>query len=65
MVHLNHVDRPGSDVDWYVLGLENILNMKTQYIDTIKKKVTKFQEHLKEEDELSKKFQARKIGLLK
>ena len=38
--------------------------MKTQYIDSIKKKVSRFQEHLREEDELSKKFQERKIGLL-
>ena len=65
MVHLNHVDRPGSDVDAYVMGLENILQMKTQYIDTIKKKVKRFQDHLKEEDELSKRFQERKVGLLR
>jgi len=65
MVHLNHVDRPGSDVDAYVMGLENILQMKTQYIDTIKNKVKRFQDHLKEEDELSKRFQERKVGLLR
>lgn len=33
MVYINHVDRPGSDVDAYVAGLEHILNLKTQYIE--------------------------------
>ena len=28
MVHLNNVDRPGSDVDAYVNGLDRILRMK-------------------------------------
>merc|ERR1719265_644534 len=30
MSHLNNVDRPGSDVDAYVAGLDRILRMKTQ-----------------------------------
>lgn len=28
MVHLNNVDRPGSDVDAYVNGLDRILRLK-------------------------------------
>ena len=62
MVHLNHVDRPGSDVDAYVMGLDNILHLKMQYIQDIRQKVVRFQEHLREEDELSKTFQERKQG---
>lgn len=63
MVYINHVDRPGSDVDAYVAGLDHILNLKTQYVDEIRKKVNRFQDHLREEDALSKKFQERKISL--
>eukprot|EP00392_Amoebophrya_sp_AT5.2_P007941 g7960.t1 len=65
MVYINHVDRPGSDVDAYVAGLEHILNLKTQYIEVedIRSKVQRFQEHLREEDALSKKFQERKMHL--
>ncbi|CAD7946962.1 unnamed protein product [Amoebophrya sp. A120] len=63
MVYINQVDRPGSDVDAYVAGLEHILALKTQYVEEIRSKVTRFQEHLREEDSLSKKFQERKNGL--
>jgi len=63
MVLINSVDRPGSDVDAYVAGLDHILNLKTTYVDDIKKKVSRFQEHLREEDVLSKKFQQRKMGI--
>lgn len=33
MVFINHVDRPGSDVDAYVAGLDRILNEKTQHVE--------------------------------
>ena len=62
MVHLNHVDRPGSDVDAYVMGLDTILDQKQHFISKIRQKVTRFQTHLREEDELSRCFLERKIG---
>jgi len=57
MVHLNSVDRPGSDVDAYVAGLDRILRMKAEYINDIRGRVDVFKEHLKQEDTLSRKFQ--------
>jgi len=58
MVHLNNVDRPGSDVDAYVTGLDRILRLKAQYIGDIRGRVDLFKDHLQQEDSLSRKFQS-------
>jgi len=58
MVHLNNVDRPGSDVDSYVAGLDRILRLKAEYIGEIRGRVDLFKEHLQQEDTLSRKFQS-------
>lgn len=58
MVHLNNVDRPGSDVDAYVAGLDRILRLKAQYTGDIRQRVDLFKEHLQQEDTLSRKFQS-------
>merc|ERR1712039_813593 len=58
MVHLNNVDRPGSDVDAYVAGLDRILELKAQHIGDVKRRLDLFKEHLTQEDTLSKKFQS-------
>merc|ERR550537_204550 len=58
MQHLNNVDRPGSDVDAYVAGLDRILRMKAQYIEDIRGRVDIFKDHLQQEDTLSRKFQS-------
>eukprot|EP00747_Dinoflagellata_sp_TGD_P108419 gnl/TRDRNA2_/TRDRNA2_170404_c0_seq1.p1 gnl/TRDRNA2_/TRDRNA2_170404_c0~~gnl/TRDRNA2_/TRDRNA2_170404_c0_seq1.p1 ORF type:complete len:684 (-),score=133.09 gnl/TRDRNA2_/TRDRNA2_170404_c0_seq1:92-2143(-) len=58
MVHLNNVDRPGSDVDAYVAGLDRILRLKANYIEDIRRRVDQFKEHLQQEDALSRKFQS-------
>lgn len=58
MVHLNNVDRPGSDVDAYVAGLDRILRLKAEYTDDIRQRVDLFKEHLQQEDTLSRKFQS-------
>jgi len=58
MVHLNNVDRPGSDVDAYVAGLDRILHMKAQYIGEVRSRVDLFKDHLQQEDALSRKFQS-------
>jgi kinesin family protein 2/24 len=57
MVHLNSVDRPGSDVDAYVNGIDRILRLKATYIGDIRQRVDLFKEHLQQEDSLSRKFQ--------
>lgn len=57
MVHLNSVDRPGSDVDAYVAGIDKILKQKATYIGDIRGRVDLFKEHLQQEDTLSRKFQ--------
>jgi len=57
MVHLNSVDRPGSDVDAYVAGIDRILRLKAQYISEIQGRVDLFKDHLQQEDSLSRKFQ--------
>merc|ERR1712136_543649 len=57
MVHLNNVDRPGSDVDAYVAGLDKILKQKAQYISDIRGRVDSFKDHLQQEDSLSRRFQ--------
>lgn len=58
MRHLNDVDRPGSDVEAYVAGLDRILKLKADYIGGIRERVDTFKEHLHQEDTLSKKFQS-------
>jgi len=58
MVHLNNVDRPGSDVDAYVAGLDRILQLKAEYIGDIRGRVDLFKEHLQQEDALSRRFQS-------
>jgi len=57
MLHLNNVDRPGSDVDAYVAGLDRILGLKAEYIGGIRNRLDTFKEHLTQEDTLSKRFQ--------
>lgn len=57
MVHLSNVDRPGSDVDAYVSGLDRILRLKAEYISDIRGRVNLFKDHLQQEDSLSRKFQ--------
>lgn len=58
MMHLTNVDRPGSDVDAYVTGLDRILRLKDEYIGEIRQRVDLFKDHLQQEDALSRKFQS-------
>jgi len=57
MVFLNNVDRPGSDVDAYVAGLDRLLQLKAQFINDIRQRLDIFKDHLHQEDSLSRKFQ--------
>ncbi len=53
---LNNVSCPGSDIETYVKGLDTILQNKYDIISSLKDKLSSFQRHLKQEAELSKKF---------
>eukprot|EP00971_Amphidinium_carterae_P126755 2511302-Amphidinium_carterae.1 len=57
MVHLNNVDRPGSDVDAYVAALDKSLQLKAQFMNDIRQRLDIFKDHLSQEDALSRKFQ--------
>lgn len=55
---LNEVDKPGSDVERYVDGLEEILNFEMKKIMDLKNNVDKFKGFLKREATLSMQFYA-------
>jgi len=56
MILLHDVDRPASDIDEYVENLDGILAHKLDLIVTLRSRLTKFREHLREEELLSKKI---------
>eukprot|EP01017_Pseudomicrothorax_dubius_P047285 TRINITY_DN846_c0_g5_i3.p1 TRINITY_DN846_c0_g5~~TRINITY_DN846_c0_g5_i3.p1 ORF type:complete len:688 (+),score=192.66 TRINITY_DN846_c0_g5_i3:94-2157(+) len=56
MLLLHEVDKPGSDVDEYVENLDAILLHKLELIQGVRNRLQGFRSHLKEEEELSKKF---------
>ena len=60
MVLLHDVDKPASDIDEYVDSLDAILAHKLELITVLKARLTKFREHLREEELLSKKFYEQK-----
>jgi hypothetical protein len=56
MLLLNHIDKPGSDVDEYVDNLDAILAHKMDIIMLLRNRIGTFKEHLKEEELMTKKF---------
>ena len=60
MMLLHGVDKPGSDVDNYVDNLDGLLGNKINLIQTLRKKLQVFKQHLVEEEALSKKFYEKK-----
>lgn len=60
MMLLHEVDKPGSDVDNYVDNLDSLLGNKINLIQTLRKKLQVFKQHLAEEEALSKKFYEKK-----
>lgn len=56
MLLLHEVDKPASDIDEYVDSLDSILVHKLELINSLRNRMQKFREHLKEEELLSKKF---------
>ena len=56
MMLLHEVDKPASDIDEYVDSLDSILLHKLELINSLRSRMQRFREHLKEEELLSKKF---------
>ncbi|CAK90089.1 unnamed protein product (macronuclear) [Paramecium tetraurelia] len=56
MMLLHNIDKPGSDVDEYVKGLEQILLTKIDEIQTLQSQLSTFKSHLSEEETLQKQF---------
>lgn len=53
---LGDVDRPGSDIDEYIFGLEGILGTQLDFIKDLKNRLTSFKGHIQQEQILSKWF---------
>ncbi len=60
MMLLHEVDKPGSDVDYYVEHLDGVLAGKVNMINNLRNKLKIFKQHLIEEEILSKKFYEKK-----
>jgi len=56
MLILNEVEKPASDIDDYVANLENMINYKIDIMNALKTKLLRLKGHLKEEENISKKF---------
>lgn len=59
---LHEVEQPGSAIDAYVTNLDCILVRKIQAISTLRNKLAVFQQHLREEEILSKSFARKQQG---
>eukprot|EP00831_Metopus_contortus_P011921 TRINITY_DN14781_c0_g1_i2.p2 TRINITY_DN14781_c0_g1~~TRINITY_DN14781_c0_g1_i2.p2 ORF type:complete len:116 (-),score=30.32 TRINITY_DN14781_c0_g1_i2:101-448(-) len=53
---LQEVSKPGSDIDEYVKGLNAILEHKMDIISVLRSRLLGFYYHLKQEEDLSRKF---------
>ena len=54
---LNEVDKPGSDVEQYVKGLDRVLLKKMQIISDVRERMLNFYSHLKTEEHMSKLYE--------
>jgi kinesin family protein 2/24 len=53
---INEVDRPGSDINQYVISLDKQLADKIDKINTVRNRLQKFHVLLKDEEALAQKF---------
>mgnify|MGYP001600780806 CR=1 FL=1 len=60
MILLSKVDSPGSDVDSYVESLKKLLELKLKSIGSLKDRLDKFSNYLREEEQLSAVFYTKK-----
>ena len=56
MMILHEVDKPGSNVEEYISSLDSLLFGNMDMIKCLRKQLLTFSKHLKEEEQLSKKF---------
>ena len=56
MAYLQEVSRQGADIESYVNCLEELMKKKMESIRSLKDKLRAFKSHLKQEQDLSKKF---------
>ena len=54
---MNEVDKPGSDVEVYVKGLDRVLLKKMQIISDVRERMLNFYSHLKTEEHMSKLYE--------
>ena len=57
MHELTVVDRPGSSVDKYIRNVDGILGKFDRHVSSLRSRLTTFKQHIKEEEDLSKRFQ--------
>ena len=57
MTLLNEVDKPGSDVEVYIRGLDRVLLKKMQIISDLREKMLNFYSHLKTEESMSRLYE--------
>ena len=60
---LNDVDKPGSDVDNYVRKLDSVLSFKEEMIGKIREKLRNFNDHLRQEEEITLMFEKNKASM--
>ena len=53
---INEVDKPGSDIENYVVNLDKVFLEKVKKINDIRQRLKKFRIMLKDEEALSAKF---------
>ena len=54
---MNEVDKPGSDVEVYVKGLDKVLLKKIKIITDLREKLLNFYSHLKTEEHMSRLYE--------
>ena len=57
MTLLNEGDKPGSDVEVYIRGLDRVLLKKMQIISDLREKMLNFYSHLKTEESMSRLYE--------
>jgi len=57
---LDEVDKPGSDIDEYILSLDKILMEKLKSIKNLQNKISEFKSNLEEERLINKKIQEKR-----
>ena len=57
---LDEVDKPGSDIDEYIMSLDKILMEKLKSIKNLQNKISEFKSNLEEERLINKKIQEKR-----